>query len=62
LRKHCPNNPLDDALEALARCLLPMMRSYFESDEGKHEFEQWKSCQGIEQCPEDIGGDSRHVA
>jgi len=62
LRKCCPNSPPDDALEALARCLLPMMRSYFESDEGKHEFEQWKSCQGIEQRSENVGSDSHHVA
>ena len=62
MRNHCPHNPPDDALEALDRCLFPAMRAYFESEEGKHEFEQWKSCQGIKQCPENIGGDSSHVA
>ncbi|MDR1687984.1 MAG: hypothetical protein LBS21_05155 [Clostridiales bacterium] len=31
-----------DAIETLARCLLPVIRSYFESDEGKAAFEEWK--------------------
>ncbi len=29
-------------LESLARCLLPDMLSFFESEEGKKEFEEWK--------------------
>ncbi len=29
-------------LESLARVLLPEIQIYFESDEGKREFEQWK--------------------
>ena len=33
----------DDALEALARCLLPAIRSYFESEEGRREFAEWQS-------------------
>ena len=37
-----------DAIEALARCLLPMIRSYFESDEGKATFAEWKSQQNTE--------------
>ena len=36
-------NPPDEALEALARCLLPTIQSYFESEEGQREFEQWKN-------------------
>ncbi len=36
-------NPPADAIEALARCLLPGIRSYFESEEGKAAFVQWKS-------------------
>ena len=32
-----------DAINALARCLLPTIRSYFESDEGKTAFNDWKS-------------------
>ncbi len=28
--------------EALARCLLPEIQKFFESEEGKKEFAQWK--------------------
>ena len=50
-------NPPDDALEALARCLYPAIRSYFESEEGRREFENWKaSRRGIEHPAE--SGDS----
>jgi len=37
-----------NAIEALARCLLPMIRSYFASDEGMAAFAQWKSQQDTE--------------
>ena len=37
----------DTALEALARCLLPAIRSYFESEEGQHEFAEWKAEQQL---------------
>ena len=37
-----------DAIEALARRLLPAIRSYFESDEGKAAFTEWKSRQDAE--------------
>ena len=40
--------PSTDAIEALARCLLPGIRSYFESDEGKTAFAEWKSKQDTE--------------
>lgn len=29
-------------VESLARCLLPAILSFFESEEGKQEFEEWK--------------------
>ena len=32
-------------IEALARCLLPEIYRFFESDKGKQEFEEWKSKQ-----------------
>jgi hypothetical protein len=32
-----------DAIEALARCLLPAIVAYYESDEGKREFAEWQS-------------------
>jgi len=38
----------DDALEALARCLYPVMVAYFESDEGKREFAEWQARRGTE--------------
>jgi hypothetical protein len=34
-----------DAIEALARRLLPAIRSYFESEEGMAAFTEWKSRQ-----------------
>ena len=37
----------DSALEASARCLLPAIRLYFESDEGQREFDEWKAGQGL---------------
>lgn len=30
-------------LEALARCLLPDIQAYFESEEGKREFDEWEA-------------------
>ena len=32
-------------LEALTRCLLPDILAFFESDEGRREFEEWKNQQ-----------------
>jgi hypothetical protein len=29
-------------IESLARCLLPEIQKYFESEVGKREFEEWK--------------------
>ena len=34
-----------DAIETLARQLLPAIRSYFESEEGKAAFAEWKAQQ-----------------
>ena len=34
-----------NVIEALARCLLPAIRLYFESEEGQAAFEEWKSRQ-----------------
>ena len=30
-------------IESLARCLLPEIQRFFESPEGKREFEEWKA-------------------
>jgi hypothetical protein len=35
-------------LEALARCLLPEIQKFFESEEGKQAFEHWKAKQMVE--------------
>jgi len=31
--------------ESLARCLFPEMLKYFDSEDGKREFEEWKARQ-----------------
>ncbi len=32
----------DHVIEKVARCLLPDILTYFESEEGQKEFEEWK--------------------
>lgn len=34
-------------IEAIARCLLPDILKYYESEEGQKEFEQWKAKQAM---------------
>ncbi len=29
-------------IESLARCLLPYIQNFYNSEEGKREFEEWK--------------------
>lgn len=43
-KQYHPKIP-DYELEALARCLLPDIQTYFESDEGKREFAEWQKRQ-----------------
>ena len=46
-RKKIINNtdfPLH-ALEAVARCILPDIITYYETEEGQREFEEWKAQQ-----------------
>ena len=38
LKSHIPK----DEIEALAKCFLPDILDFFESEEGRKEFEQWK--------------------
>ena len=45
----------DDALEALARCLYPMMVSFFESAEGQCEFAEWQSRKNTEETTGNVG-------
>jgi hypothetical protein len=37
----------DYHIESLARCLLPEIQKFFDSDEGKREFEEWKTGQNV---------------
>jgi len=48
LKKVGKQLPPDNALEAMARCLLPAIVEFFESDEGKREFAEWKEKQDSE--------------
>ena len=43
-----------DALKALARCLYPAIRSYFESGEGKCEYAEWQSQRDTENLSGEI--------
>ena len=36
----------DFAIERLARCMLPMLQQYYESEEGQRELAEWKERQG----------------
>ncbi len=36
----------DHVIESLARCFLPDLIAFFESDEGKREYEEWERNQG----------------
>ena len=38
LKSHIP----EDEIEALAKCFLPDILDFFESEEGRQEFEKWK--------------------
>ena len=40
-----PENIPDFVIDSLARCLLPKIQAYFDSPEGKAEFEKWKQQQ-----------------
>ena len=37
-KSHIP----EDEIETLAKCFLPDILDFFESEEGRQEFEQWK--------------------
>lgn len=37
-------------IDALARCLLPKIQQFFESEEGQREFEEWKAKQEKEKA------------
>ncbi|NLB80029.1 MAG: hypothetical protein GX800_00095 [Clostridiaceae bacterium] len=37
------------SIQALARCLLPEIQKYYESEEGRKAFEEWKAKQAKNQ-------------
>ena len=39
----------DFSIERIARCLLPMIQSYYESDEGRRDMAEWEQQQKTEQ-------------
>lgn len=41
--KEATNRIPDEVINSLARCILPSIRAYFESEEGNREFEEWKA-------------------
>lgn len=43
-KAYCPSIPKRE-LEALVRCLLPAIRSYFASEEGQLEYAEWEAAQ-----------------
>jgi hypothetical protein len=47
-KKICKTNIPQREIEALARCLLPLMQKFFESEDGKRKFEEWKRTQGAD--------------
>lgn len=42
-KKQSDTNIPQHEIEALARCSLPELQKFFESPEGKKEFEEWKA-------------------
>ena len=48
-----------DVIESLAATFLPDIRAFFESDEGKKEFEEWKEQQKLKEALDDVG--SNHM-
>ena len=46
----------DHEVEAIAECLLPAIRDFFESEEGQREFEEWKQKQAEDAGKEAMGG------
>lgn len=46
-KKKLVNNSIypQHVIESIARCLLPDMLAFYESEEGQREFAQWKAAQ-----------------
>ena len=44
-RKNYGTGIPDYEIDAIARCLLPKIQKFYESEEGRREFEEWKQKQ-----------------
>ena len=43
-RNECPEDNIPDyVFESLARCALPIIQAYYESEEGRKAYEEWKA-------------------
>ena len=43
------------AIETIARCILPDILAYYESEEGQQEFQEWKAMREAEQTERKAG-------
>lgn len=50
-KKKLVNNSIypQHVIESIARCLLPDIIAFYESEEGQRQFQEWKATQGAEQ-------------
>ena len=51
-RKHKPVNDSgipQHIIESIARCILPDIIAYYETEEGQRQFQEWKAMQEVEQ-------------
>lgn len=44
----------DEVIESLARCILPSIRAYFESEEGQKEYMDWLEKRKLDIAAEDV--------
>ena len=56
---HIPQIP-DHIRKEIARCLLPDIVAYFESEKGQREFEEWKKAQGVQNQTTTADKESEH--
>ena len=53
-KKKLVNNSIypQHVIESIARCLLPDMIAFYETEEGQQQFQEWKAIQEAEQTEE----------
>ena len=42
-------------IESIARCILPDIIAYYETEEGQQQFQEWKAMQEAEQAEGKVG-------